>query len=87
MAEDEEKKDEFDFDETGEALGYIPSPIPLSEAFTAIQTGVVDRVIGSGADGMADAFRPRHQSAPSNRLSNAQKLLLQSSQFGPSSAR
>jgi len=33
------------FQLTGEALGYIPSPIPFSEAFTAIQTGVVDGVL------------------------------------------
>src|SRR6056297_3175917 len=39
------------FQLTGEALGYIPSPIPFSEAFTAVQTGVVDGVIGSGAEG------------------------------------
>src|SRR6056297_2565966 len=32
------------FQLTGEALGYIPSPIPFSEAFTAVQTGVVDGV-------------------------------------------
>ena len=39
------------FQLTGEALGYIPAPIPFSEAFTAVQTGVVDGVIGSGAEG------------------------------------
>ena len=39
------------FQLTGEALGYIPSPIPFSEAFTAVQTGVVDGVIASGAEG------------------------------------
>ncbi len=41
----------------GEALGYIPSPIPFSEAFTAVQTGVVDGVIGSGAEGYYVSFR------------------------------
>jgi TRAP-type C4-dicarboxylate transport system substrate-binding protein len=41
----------------GEALGYIPSPIPFSEAFTSIQTGVVDGVIGSGAEGYYASFR------------------------------
>ncbi|MBM1817968.1 TRAP transporter substrate-binding protein DctP [Pseudosulfitobacter pseudonitzschiae] len=41
----------------GEALGYIPSPIPFSEAFTAVQTGVVDGVIGSGAEGYYASFR------------------------------
>ena len=45
------------FQLTGEALGYIPSPIPFSEAFTAIQTGVVDGVIGSGAEGYFASFR------------------------------
>ena len=45
------------FQLTGEALGYIPSPIPFSEAFTAVQTGVVDGVIGSGAEGYYASFR------------------------------
>lgn len=45
------------FQLTGEALGYIPSPIPFSEAFTAVQTGVVDGVIGSGAEGYYSSFR------------------------------
>lgn len=41
----------------GDALGYISSPIPFSEAFTAVQTGVVDGVIGSGAEGYYASFR------------------------------
>ncbi len=45
------------FQLTGAALGYIPSPIPFSEAFTAVQTGVVDGVIGSGAEGYYASFR------------------------------
>lgn len=45
------------FQMTGEALGYIPAPIPFSEAFTAVQTGVVDGVIGSGAEGYYASFR------------------------------
>ena len=45
------------FQLSGEALGYIPSPIPFSEAFTAVQTGVVDGVIGSGAEGYYASFR------------------------------
>lgn len=45
------------FQLTGESLGYIPSPIPFSEAFTAVQTGVVDGVIGSGAEGYYASFR------------------------------
>ena len=35
----------------------IPSQIPVSEAFTAIQTGVVDGVIRSGAEGCYASFR------------------------------
>jgi len=42
---------------TGESRGSIPSPIPFSEAFTAVQTGVVDGVIGSGAKGYHASFR------------------------------
>ena len=37
--------------------GYIGSPLPFSEAFTAVQTGVVDGVIGSGAEGYFASFR------------------------------
>lgn len=40
-----------------DALGYIGSPIAFSEAFTAVQTGVVDGVIGSGAEGYYASFR------------------------------
>ena len=40
------------FQLTADALGYISSPIPFSEAFTAVQTGVVDGVVGSGAEGI-----------------------------------
>lgn len=45
------------FQLNGEALGYIPAPIPFSEAFTSVQTGVVDGVIGSGAEGYYASFR------------------------------
>ena len=45
------------FQLTADALGYISSPIPFSEAFTAVQTGVVDGVIGSGAEGYYASFR------------------------------
>ncbi|ELI5731423.1 TRAP transporter substrate-binding protein DctP [Vibrio fluvialis] len=38
-------------------VGYIGSPLPFSEAFTAVQTGVVDGVIGSGAEGYYASFR------------------------------
>lgn len=37
--------------------GYMGTPIPFSEAFTAVQTGVVDGVIGSGAEGYYSQFR------------------------------
>jgi TRAP-type C4-dicarboxylate transport system substrate-binding protein len=40
-----------------ESIGYIAAPIPFSEAFTAVQTGVVDGVIGSGAEGYYASFR------------------------------
>lgn len=45
------------FQLTADALGYISSPIPFSEAFTSVQTGVVDGVIGSGAEGYYASFR------------------------------
>lgn len=45
------------FQMLAENVGYIPSPIPFSEAFTAVQTGVVDGVIGSGAEGYYASFR------------------------------
>lgn len=40
-----------------DGLGYIGAPIPFSEAFTAVQTGVVDGVVGSGAEGYYASFR------------------------------
>lgn len=41
----------------GNAIGYISTPLPFSEAFTAVQTGVVDGVLGSGAEGYYASFR------------------------------
>ena len=38
-------------------IGYIGSPLPFSDAFTAVQTGVVDGVMGSGAEGYYASFR------------------------------
>ncbi|UCE30108.1 MAG: TRAP transporter substrate-binding protein DctP [Burkholderiales bacterium] len=38
-------------------IGYIGTPLPFSEAFTAVQTGVVDGVLGSGAEGYYASFR------------------------------
>ena len=40
-----------------DTTGYLGTPIPFSEAFTAVQTGVVDGVIGSGAEGYYSSFR------------------------------
>lgn len=40
-----------------EAMGYQGAPLPFSEAFTAVQTGVVDGVMGSGAEGYYSSFR------------------------------
>lgn len=37
--------------------GYLGTPLPFSEAFTAVQTGVVYGVIGSGAEGYYSSFR------------------------------
>ncbi len=37
--------------------GYLGTPIPFSDAFTSVQTGVVDGVIGSGAEGYYASFR------------------------------
>ena len=36
------------FQVSWEALGYIPTPIPLTDTYTAIQTGVVDGEAGGG---------------------------------------
>ena len=38
-------------------IGYMGTPIPFSDAFTSVQTGVVDGVIGSGAEGYYASFR------------------------------
>jgi TRAP-type C4-dicarboxylate transport system substrate-binding protein len=40
-----------------DSTGYMGTPIPFSDAFTAVQTGVVDGVIGSGAEGYYASFR------------------------------
>ena len=39
------------FEKTAEALGYLGTPLPSSETFTSMQTGVVDGAIGMGAEG------------------------------------
>ncbi|MFT5707275.1 MAG: TRAP-type C4-dicarboxylate transport system substrate-binding protein [Oceanospirillaceae bacterium] len=45
------------FQMLADKTGYIAAPIPFSDAFTAVQTGVVDGVIGSGAEGYYASFR------------------------------
>lgn len=45
------------FQLTADSIGFIGSPLPFSEAFTAVQTGVVDGVMGSGAEGYYASFR------------------------------
>ncbi len=45
------------FEENAKSLGYIATPIAFSEAFTSIQTGIVDGAIGSGAEGYYSSFR------------------------------
>ena len=36
---------------TADALGYMATPIPWAETFTALQTGIVNGAIGAGAEG------------------------------------
>ena len=38
-------------------LGYIATPMALSDCFTALQTGVIDGMIGSGAEGYYSSYR------------------------------
>lgn len=45
------------FQMLADQTGYLGTPIPFSDAFTAVQTGVVDGVIGSGAEGYYSSFR------------------------------
>lgn len=45
------------FQMLADKTGYLGTPIPFSDAFTAVQTGVVDGVIGSGAEGYYASFR------------------------------
>lgn len=40
-----------------QAQGYLATPIPYAEAFTAMQTGIVDGAIGGGAEGYYASFR------------------------------
>ena len=45
------------FQMLADVQGYQATPIPFSEAFTAVQTGIVDGVVGSGAEGYYANFR------------------------------
>lgn len=45
------------FELTAQELGYTATPLPFAEAFTAMQTGIVDGAIGSGAEGYYQDFR------------------------------
>jgi TRAP-type C4-dicarboxylate transport system substrate-binding protein len=45
------------FEKLADSLGYLATPIAFSEAFTSWQTGIVDGVIGSGAEGYWSSFR------------------------------
>lgn len=38
------------FEKTATTLGYLATPLPSSEMFTSVQTGVVDGAIGAGAE-------------------------------------
>lgn len=38
------------FQKTAETLGYLATPLPSSDMYTSIQTGVVDGAIGAGAE-------------------------------------
>ena len=45
------------FELMAEAMNYQPTPLPFAEAFTAIQTGIVDGALGAGAEGYYSNFR------------------------------
>lgn len=45
------------FEKTAEALGYLATPLPFSETFTAMQTGMVNGAIGAGAEGYYSNFK------------------------------
>lgn len=45
------------FELVTKALGYQATTIPFSDAFTALQTGIVDGIIGSGPEGYYSMFR------------------------------
>ena len=45
------------FELTGEALGFLATPIPWADTFTSLQTGVVNGAIGAGAEGYHSNFK------------------------------
>lgn len=65
-----------------DTTGYLGTPIPFSDAFTAVQTGVVDGVIGSGAEGYYSSFRDvTKYYLPSNTHFEAWYLIISQKQF------
>lgn len=42
---------------TGEALGYIATPLPFGDVFTGLQTGMIEGVIGTGPEGNWSNYR------------------------------
>ncbi|MCC8057252.1 TRAP transporter substrate-binding protein DctP [Cloacibacillus sp.] len=42
---------------TGEALGYMATPLAFGDIFTALQTGMIDGVIGTGPEGNWSQYR------------------------------
>ncbi len=65
-----------------DTTGYLGTPIPFSDAFTAVQTGVVDGVIGSGAEGYYSSFRDVTKNyLPSNTHFEAWYLIISKKQF------
>ncbi|WP_136806968.1 TRAP transporter substrate-binding protein DctP [Desulfosediminicola flagellatus] len=70
-----------------DTTGYLGTPIPFSDAFTAVQTGVVDGVIGSGAEGYYSSFRDvTKYYLPSNTHFEAWYLIISKKQFDKLSA-
>lgn len=71
------------FEKTAEELGYLGTPLPSSETFTALQTGVVDGAIGMGAEGyysnMADLVK---YFLPINDHFECWNLIINSEKFG-----
>jgi len=65
-----------------DTTGYLGTPIPFSDAFTAVQTGVVDGVIGSGAEGYYSSFRDVTKFyLPSNTHFEAWYLIISKKKF------